>query len=182
MSKIIFLCFDCARSPRPPEISVADVMVEIWRPELQPLPPPCALGLGARMVWPAFHFLGIFRNRDLAMVRLEQETRCVHRTILFPPFFRFPFMQRSDLQCGDIWTDPAERHRGLAAAGVTAALHHAWQPGRKIWYLTEAANEPSLRLAERAGFQPVGHGRRTRRLGLKIFGQFVVTTLSHPIR
>jgi RimJ/RimL family protein N-acetyltransferase len=102
--------------------------------------------------------------------------------MLIPPFLRFPFMAPNDLQCGDIWTEPSERGRGLAVAGVSASVRHAWQSGRRIWYLTEEGNEPSQRLARHIGFSLVGEGQRTRRLGFRIFGQFVVTSASHDIR
>lgn len=84
-------------------------------------------------------------------------------------------MESHDLQCGDLWTHPAERGRGFGRLGLSVALFHAWRPGRRVWYLTQATNEASARLARGMGFELVGQGRRTSRVGMKVLGQFVMT-------
>jgi RimJ/RimL family protein N-acetyltransferase len=116
------------------------------------------------------------------MILLLRGETCVHRTLLIPGFFRFPFMAANDIQCGDIWTLPAERGKGLALVGLSVAIRRAWQPGRRIWYLTDESNKASNQLARRAGFLLLGNGRRTRRLGLKLLGEFVVTTVAQNAR
>jgi RimJ/RimL family protein N-acetyltransferase len=102
--------------------------------------------------------------------------------MVFPRYFRFPFMGFNDLQFGDIWTHPAHRGQGLGQLGLSAALAYAWQPGRKLWYLTEMENIPSQKLAEAAGFRRWGEGVRTARLGVGFLGQFVVTCGPENVR
>lgn len=181
MGEILFYYIDCDHARIPETPLIPGVSIEVWRPSGLGLAPPCGLSLLSRTAWPACHWSHLFGNRDHAILWMHRDGACVHRTLLIPPFFRFPFMARDDLQCGDIWTAPAERGRGLAAAGVTAAVRHAWRRGRRIWYLTDAANGASRKLAHRTGFQCFGEGQRTRRLGLRLFGQFVVTTPASDI-
>jgi RimJ/RimL family protein N-acetyltransferase len=182
MWEILFFRIDCDSVPPPIRRCPTGTTIEIWRPAGLALAPACSLSPLSRMAWWAFHHLRIFGNRDHAVVWLRRDNTCVHRTLLIPSFFRFPFMASSDLQCSDIWTAPNERGRGLAAAGVAAALRHGWKPGRRIWYLTEAGNEPSCRLARNLGFSLVGCGQRTRPLGLRVFGQFLMTTSEKSVR
>src|ERR1017187_9070741 len=173
MSEILFYCINCDLPPPPIVLPPPGITITVWHPPDLRFAPACGLSWLSRAAWPACHWLGLFGNRDHAILCLRRDTTYVHRTLLIPPFFRFPFMAANDLQCGDIWTGPSERGRGLAVVGVSAAVRHAWRPGRRIWYLTEAANVPSIRLAHHAGFSLVGKGKRTRKLGLRFFGQFV---------
>lgn len=182
MGEILFYRIDCDQSSPPAVPSLAEIATEIWRPSNAGHAPNCGLSNLSRMAWLALHWLDLLGNRDYAILWLHRNGVCVHRTMLIPPFFRFPFMAPGDLQCGNIWTEPAERGRGLAVAGVSTAVRYAWRSGRRIWYLTEADNEASQRLARRTGFCLVGHGERTRLLGMRLFGQFVVTSANDKIR
>ena len=177
MDPILFYRYSCPPG-RPAPGPTGPWDAEVWRPSRAQLAPTCGLSGLTRLVWAGFHHLRIFRNRDHAVVLLLRNGSCLHRTLLFPPYFRFPFMAQDDLQCGDIWTHPDERGQGLAGAGLALAICHAWQPGRRLWYLTEEKNQASCRLATKAGFQLVGRGQRTAPLGLKSIGQFVMTVES----
>jgi RimJ/RimL family protein N-acetyltransferase len=174
-----YTCLPDRAAPSP----VGPWVAEIWHPTGAQIAPHCGLSSLRRITWIGFHHLRIFRNRNHAVVLIRRaDGTCVHRTLIFPPYFRFPFMASDDLQFGDIWTHPDERGQGLADTGLSLAIHHAWRPGRQLWYLAEETNQASCRLAIKSGFHLAGCGRRTRRLGLKIFGQFVVTTPSHAIQ
>jgi len=176
MDPVLFYCHACP-ADRPALPSTGRWRADIWRPHGAQLAPPCGLGRAARFAWVAFHHLRIFRNGDHAMVLIRHpDGPCVHRTLLFPPYFRFPFMAPDDLQCGDIWTQADQRGQGLAALGLSLAMRLAWAPGRRLWYLTEETNEPSCRLALKSGFVLAGRGRRTAPFGLRPAGQFVMTT------
>jgi RimJ/RimL family protein N-acetyltransferase len=175
MGDILFFALDCDCGPPPVQWDLPNTTVKIWRPgrgdEL----------IGNLPVFPSvvyliFHYLRVFANRDHAVVWICNGGACVQRTLLMPRYFRFPFMGPNDLQCGGIWTDPLQRGRGLAKMGVAAAVARAWRPGRRIWYLTKTTNVASCRLAESVGFVPVGHGVRTRPLGLGILGRFLMTS------
>lgn len=175
MDAVLFYTLKLPDRPTKPELAGPGLEASIWQPSGLSLAPANSLSLTGRVAWSTLHHLRVFRNRDHAMVLLERDGVCVHRTLLFPPYFRFPFMNESDLQFGDLWTDPSERGRGLASTGLALGLWHAWRPGRRFWYLTEESNESSRRLAIRLGFMLTGTGLRTCRLGIRAFGQFVMT-------
>jgi RimJ/RimL family protein N-acetyltransferase len=149
------------------------VRLVFWRPRWrQPLHPGLA-GLPF-LAWSLLHFLGLFRNRDYAMVLLFREGRLVHRTCLLPPLFRFPFLPPGDLQAAGLWTDPAERGRGLALVALGEALRRLEDPGRTLWYLTRVDNRASIHLAEKARFTRFGRVERVNRLGLRVLGRFLL--------
>ena len=148
---------------------------ELWTPSLLPTT-PASVPERTYRVWWLFHRLHVFRNREYSVAIVWHGDEVAHRLALFPGYFRFPFMQRDDLQIGDVWTDPAHRGRGLAAAGLQFAMRHTKRSDRAFWYLTEETNTASIRTAERAGLRRYGTATRTSRLGVRLFGQFIV----HP--
>lgn len=182
MSAILFYRYSCSQDPPPLPSGISSYTAQVWRPSGISVVPACGLSPLTRLAWTGFHLSRIFRNRDHTVVLLHRNGLCVHRTLLFPPYFRFPFMSPDDLQCGDIWTHPSERGHGLATAGLALALYHAWQSNRRFWYLTEEINRASCLLAAKAGFHLVGRGQRRARCGLKILGQFVMTSETQSAR
>jgi RimJ/RimL family protein N-acetyltransferase len=106
--------------------------------------------------------------------------RLVHRSSVFPKYVRFPFMKDEDVQVGDTWTEPAERGKGLAVAALVTAARRVLRPGTSLWYVTTADNVASIRVARSAGLARVGTGIRTRRFGLRLLGDFRMTTEAGP--
>jgi RimJ/RimL family protein N-acetyltransferase len=148
----------------------------LWRPARNHLYPPGMRGLPF-IVWWVMHYLGIFANRDYSIFVAYDSSLLIHRSVVFPRYFRFPFMTDSDLQIGDTWTHPEYRRQGLAAYAMLKILetHHA--PGRRFWYVVEEDNVPSIKVIEKAGFIKHGYGRRGRRAGLRILGTFDLETV-----
>jgi RimJ/RimL family protein N-acetyltransferase len=137
----------------------SDLTLELWRPTLaQPLPPD--LPLFPFGVWSAFHFLKVFSAPDYAVLLIRQGERLVNRTCIFPPHFKFPFMRPEELQLAGLWTDPTQRGRGLGFLAVQEVFRRLGDPRRSLWYLAREGNRPSIRLAEKAGFQFRGMGAR----------------------
>jgi RimJ/RimL family protein N-acetyltransferase len=151
----------------------AGVAARVWRPSWGGAP-PAAIRDPKHWVWWAFHNLRVFANRDFGVVLLERDGRLVHRSGVFPGFFRFPFMAPDDLQIGDTWTAPEARGQGLAglAIGVARAAFGRAGVGRRFWYLTESENRASITVAERQGFALVAPGRRLPRAGFAILGYY----------
>jgi RimJ/RimL family protein N-acetyltransferase len=83
-------------------------------------------------------------------------------------------MSERDLQIGQVWTDPGARRRSLARVAIAEAHHRFAGERRRFWYVTRADNRASQALAESCGYQLVASGRRTRRLGLALLGQYVI--------
>jgi RimJ/RimL family protein N-acetyltransferase len=123
-------------------------------------------------IWSAFHHLRVFRSREYRIVYLREGGRVVHRTVVFPSFFRFPFMRRDDLQFGDIWTADEKRGQGIASSAIAFALSQMRGSGRVVWYITEESNESSARVARNCGFIEWGRGTKRRVGGVNALARF----------
>jgi len=131
--------------------------VEAWRPSpLRPL----RRGLPAIPFawWSLCDLAGLFAPGDYRVVLLHGKEGPVHRTCLLPAHYRFPFMAPGDVQAAAIWTRPDLRGRGVASAGLAAAM--ALVPDRRVWYMVREDNAASIRLAGKVGFTLHGRGRR----------------------
>ena len=146
--------------------------LEIWSPSASKLKPE-GLGWFPFGVWWLCHYLHIFRNRTYKIYLVRVDDKIVHRSCLFPSFLRFPFMRFDDLQVGDIWTMESERRQGLSLTVLIQILND--YPNRTIWFLCEAMNTASVRLAKSAGMELYAVGTRASKFGFGVFGQFVVT-------
>lgn len=149
-------------APTTPIALPEGLTARIWRPAEQGPPPPGSRQ-PANWVWWAFDQLTIFARPDFAELTLWRGENLLHRLIITPRWFRFPFMDRADLQLGDLWTRPDARGQGLASLGVELARRMA-DPSDRLWYLVEADNAASIRLAARAGYRLTGVGRRSKGL------------------
>jgi RimJ/RimL family protein N-acetyltransferase len=152
-----------------------DERVTFWRPSWTEVRPDGLTGRAA-LVWWAFDRFGVFSNENYAIAVVRDGDRLVHRSYVFPGYFRFPFMAPNDLQIGDTWTDPAARGRGLATAAIRAVVTRYAAAGRMLWYVVDRGNVPSVRAIQRAGFSLVGRGRRVSRFGFRVFGRYQLSS------
>jgi RimJ/RimL family protein N-acetyltransferase len=152
---------------------------EVWRPEVFRFN---AKGMPAFpfVMWWIFHMLHVFANRDYGLFIIRCGGKVIHRSVITPRYFRFPFMAADDIQIGDTWTEPKERGKGLATIALESILMTPSSRRRTCWYVVESDNQASIRVVEKAGFTLVGRGIRTRRFGLGILGRFVLT--EHVVR
>ncbi len=149
-----------------------DVWIRTWRPAVEGFPPRRSRRFD-NLVWWAFDALGVFASDGFAEITLWRGGRRLHRLIVTPPWPRFPFMARRDLQIGDLWTVPSARGQGLARAAVAEAQKHAADWGaERLWYVVDAENAPSVALVESFGYRLVGEGDRSRPMGLGLFGRY----------
>lgn len=118
--------------------------------------------------------LRVFPNRDYSVLEIYSGGACVHRSCVFPAFFRFPFMARNDLQIGDTWTANDHRGKGLATWAVDKIIELYSTPDRRIWYVTEQVNQPSVGVATKAGFSLIGYGFKKPRLGASFLGYYAM--------
>ena len=125
-------------------------------------------------VWWVFHYLRLFSNQGYTIFVIYDGKRLIHRSCVFPGYFRFPFMGKDDLQIGDTWTAPDHRGKGLALFALQEISRLQKRPGRKFWYVVDESNIPSIRVVEKAGFTKVGEGTRTKRFGLSLLGAYVI--------
>jgi RimJ/RimL family protein N-acetyltransferase len=158
---------------------LAGGQLTVWRPSWRRVPPP-AIRSRVNWVWWLFHNLHVFRSRGFCVILVSRDGRLVHRSSVFPPYFRFPFMRRDDVQIGDTWTDVSERGRGIATAVIGVALALPERRDADAWYIVEANNAASIRAVEKAGFTLVGRGNRLPRFGLRALGYYAISESCIP--
>lgn len=130
---------------------------------------------GANRLWAILTLVGAFSRDDLTVYAVHSGERLLHRVLVTPRWYRFPFMAKDDVQLGDLWTDPDYRGRGLARL-VAGAIHVDFsQSCGAFWYLVPEDNAASIRLVESLGYELVAVGTRTRPMGLSFLGQFKLT-------
>lgn len=147
----------------------------LWTPSATRILPPGASAMPFAIWW-SMHHLRVLGNRDYSLLLIFKGDTVVHRSCIFPPYFRFPFMDKNDLQIGDTWTAEEHRGKGLATFAITKIFELAGKPGRRFWYVVEGANMPSVRAVEKAGFAQIGKGRRIHRLGMRVIGSYLLET------
>lgn len=152
------------------------LQLSCWQPERDG-PPGSGSGRVACYFWWALARAGGFSRSGFAELRLERGGRVVHRLIVTPRWYRFPFMGPRDLQVGDVWTAPDARRQQLARAALGEVQRRFTGDGAAIWYVTEAGNAASAALARACGYRRVATGRRARRLGTALLGQYVIDRL-----
>ena len=128
------------------------------------------------LAWWLFHNLRIFRNRDFLMVCYLDGDQVVHRTCVFPPFYKFPFMNRNDIQVGDIWTKDQFRNKGMATGAMKYLLNMEEFRNRTVWYITDVENKQSLKLAEKSGFGVCSMAKKRNRMGVSFLGKYELTS------
>ncbi|NDC39826.1 MAG: GNAT family N-acetyltransferase, partial [Proteobacteria bacterium] len=119
---------------------------------------PSGLVSKSAFVWWLFHYLRVFSSRDYSVAVIYCGDLLVHRSFIFPPSFRFPFMEGHDLQIGDTFTHPAHRGLGLAKLAISHLIADARFAGRPFWYIVEEQNRASIKVIESCGFDFVGMG------------------------
>jgi RimJ/RimL family protein N-acetyltransferase len=83
-------------------------------------------------------------------------------------------MDAEDLQIGSVWSSPEARRKQLARIAIGEVHRRFGNAAARFWYVADAANSASAALALSCGYQHVATGRRTRRLGMRLLGQYVI--------
>lgn len=163
------------------EFNEADTTVswQFWRPSLTNVLPP-GQAVWPFVIWWGLHMLRVFQSAEYCVLLCFQNGLLAHRSCVFPRFYRSPFMGANDLQVGDVWTAPESRNQGLARLALAKTIAH--YSGRTVWYVCEDSNGASIRVARKAGLRLHAVGTRTRRLGLRLLGQFRIVSLVEPER
>jgi RimJ/RimL family protein N-acetyltransferase len=175
--RVLFFTGKPEPAPTPPPLTIGYEPL-FWRPSLTRICPP-----GQRLypfaIWWLLHVLRVFRNREYGVFLIRHASQWVHRSVVTPRFFRFPFMNVRDLQVGDVWTAESERGRGLASFALLSILRADRDRQRPYWYLVDEGNVASIRVAERANFRRTALGTRTSRCGIRFFGAYQIREQLH---
>jgi RimJ/RimL family protein N-acetyltransferase len=83
-------------------------------------------------------------------------------------------MGKNDLQVGDTWTRPGYRGQGLATFAIHKIVEKLRRADRAFWYVVQEDNTSSIRVVEKAGFKLIGKGVKTKRMGLSLFGSYII--------
>jgi RimJ/RimL family protein N-acetyltransferase len=152
--------------------------VRFWRPSLD-APFPTGRRDPRILSYSAMHALGLFANRDYAMVMLAATDGAIaHSSMVMPGFARFPFMAARDLQIGATETAVSYRGQGLAVRAIDEIVDRFGRD-RGYWYLTEDTNDASVAVIRKAGFRFAGSGDKCPRFGLRALGFYAITSPSH---
>jgi RimJ/RimL family protein N-acetyltransferase len=149
---------------------------ELWRPSPAGAIPaglPDAERNRFRLRW-LLHHLRIFSNRDYMVFVVRRGDEFAHYSGVTGRYWRFPFLAKNDLQIGDTWTHPDHRGKGLAGFAARSILAAMSRPGRRIWYVVEDINTPSIRTAEGAGMSLYARGVWRRPFNLKLLGSYEI--------
>ena len=171
--KVHFYRYDFERAALVAPALSSSEKFRCWRPRTDG-PPPKGSRSGANYFWWILEKISLFASPGFAELCIEERGSVIHRLIVTPRWYRFPFMTEADLQIGNVWTSPAARRRQLARTAILEAHRRFARSGVRFWYVTAADNAISSALARSCGYRLVAVGRRTRRLGLRVLGRFVV--------
>ncbi|PHR27868.1 MAG: hypothetical protein COA36_07870 [Desulfotalea sp.] len=144
----------------------------LWQPAFAKVY-PTGSSLFPFVIWWLFHFLHVFSNKNYAVLLVMHKYKVIHRTLITPKYFRFPFMGNNDLQLGDIWTDPIFRGKGIATSAINYIFSHFSSRDITFWYVVNERNLASVNLAEKVGFSFCGKGKRYSRYGISIIGRYM---------
>lgn len=147
----------------------------VWRPSLTRIIPP-SLGKFHGLWW-LFHYLHVFKNRDYTAIIIKHQGNVIHRSVAVPAYFRWPFMNRSDIQISSTWTSPEYRGQGLATIALKTAMAIIRKDGRRFWYISRAENYSSTAVCKKTGFRLYANAGRSAPMGLRWLGQVVIKEL-----
>lgn len=149
----------------------------VWRPKIWPALPhglsDSKLRLRFLFRW-AVHRLHLFAGSGCGILLIYDREHLAHYSGFTPRYWRFPFIGDGDFQIGDTWTDPAYRGKGLALFALRSIVTTLGAPGRRFWYVVEAANRSSIRVVEKAQFKLAAEGTWVTPWGLKLVGSYVI--------
>jgi RimJ/RimL family protein N-acetyltransferase len=182
--RYLFYCYTCGQNER--SHNVRDEIRggldlpywwTVWRPRSWPVLPPglpnYKLRLRLLFRW-ALHRLHLFAGSGSGVLLIYEGRWVVHYSGFTPKYWRFPFVADDDFQIGDTWTDPASRGKGLASFALRMVVATLAKAGRRLWYVVEDVNEPSIRVVEKAQFTLAAEGTWVRPWGLKLAGAYVI--------
>lgn len=153
----------------PPEYEVSCWAPSIW--EFSPRGTESLLGRRTLLLWWLYDRL-TSRGAGYRICLIRRAGRVVHYSAVFGKNPRFPFMGERDLQVGPVWTAGSERRRGLQRAALDTIVRELGGAADTVWWLCRESNAASNIVAQRAGFELRGTGRRRPRFGLWLAGSF----------
>lgn len=137
----------------------SDYKTVFWKPGLTKLVPE-SYPKKYFFYW-FFHLVGIFKNRNYSAILIYHNTKVVSCILAIPAYFKWPFMNKKDVQIAYVITDTKYRGKGLAAAAILSSVKNLKNTDvEDVWYVTSEDNHSSIKLCSKLGFKPMGYGQR----------------------
>ena len=147
------------------------LLLREWRPGITRYIPPNS-PVTYLYLW-LMHVLNIFKNKEYSAYSIEEDGREVCSLVCVPALYKWPFMNRDDLQIKNVFTHPEHRGKGYASRLIRYVLDKTDLKSRIYWYMTDEENIPSQKLCEKLGFKFVGRYRRKRNKYLFYEGEII---------
>lgn len=170
MDSLVFRKAGLGRGSTALVTAMPEVELRLWRPHQGLIPPQQSSVFAA---WWALHKIRVFKSGTYGVLLGVHDGEVVHRSCLMPAWYRWPYMADGDVQVSNTWTHPDFRGRGLAVETLRRVIE-ATHESRTIWYSAHLNNEQSISVGRRAGMTEHAHAVRTKALGLRVLGQFVL--------
>ena len=148
----------------------------LWRPALNRITPKGLFRRTFIFCW-IFHILRLFKSSNYSIFIIYYDQKIVHYSVVMPPFFKYPFMNKNDIQIGPIDTESDHRRKGLSSYTIGKIIDTYLQLDTQFWYIVRDENEISKRVIEKYGFTAWGEG--SNRKILSIPGTGIYKTEKH---
>lgn len=149
-----------------------EVKLKSWSPKKLNIK-PIFLPYFPFTLWFIFHHLKVFKNNNYKIYYLELNNKIVHKTVVFPKFFRFNFMKKNDLQLGDIFTSKDLRGKGIASKVLNNIIYS--NSSHDFWFLCDENNLSSVKIAYNNKFKLIAYGYKITPLRLNIFSYYKIS-------
>ena len=153
-----------------------------WRVRWNSIKPPGhPMHVKFLLSWLLYIVRGQRRTFSVLTIR-DARGKVVHASMLFPGWFKSPFMGDTDIEIGRVYTEPRSRDLGLAKYGVQECLRHASSAGGWCWYVVRPENGASIRVAEANEFARFGFANKRPWFGIKKLGRLVADDVEKAFR
>lgn len=133
--------------------------IQKWNPAVFRLLPPNK-GYKYILYW-IFHYAKIFKNRKYSAYFIyNNEDELVSSCLVVPSHFKWPFMNRDDVQFTYVMTRPEFKGQGMAGKLINKVIELIEPEVDNFWYVTDTGNTASIKVAEKMGFKLVGKADR----------------------
>lgn len=133
--------------------------VQKWKPGVFRFLPPNK-GYKYILYW-IFHYAKIFKNRNYSAYFIYNKAdELVSSCLVVPSHFKWPFMNRNDVQFTYVMTRPEFKGQGMAGKLIHKVIELSEPEVANFWYVTDTDNTASIKVAEKMGFERVGKADR----------------------
>jgi len=87
------------------------------------------------------------------IIQLFDSQNIVHYTYITPKVYRFPFMNKTDIQIGPCYTYENYQRRGIYTFVLKFVISHYCHDGRNLWIYCNEKNEASRKTIVKVGFK-----------------------------